>query len=433
MLGTIGQGGLNFRYQDKYVDTGKAGACRRTGRKHTNYIYLALVPYRAVLPLVLHMARLLDLPDELILLVVDYVQADTTQTALPFYKLGDAYRRSVEQNPPQRIKDLRSLRLVSARLSNLLKPIFYRNICIRENRFRNYPQNQLNWSLENDSKLKEHIISAIVPCNHSIHDVYQYFWFPNIQALSILRFNDWEPMEFEDDSHIGTSPVTALNLIGCGAHEDALAAVLSWPNALEVLHYDAEQVEWDGYYGDEPAKTWTCAAFVRTLQPQKATLRELTLTRPWLVHEGLGNGPRIDLSDFTALTTLRIYQVFLCGEEDPLEAWRSLPRNIEGLEVFYDDWELTRFDEDDFLRGLLAHKKEYLPHLRTVSINSPEQTWDSDIEEFKPAGQWTPPSPLARAFKTVGVNIHIWLGPVEPPKFEELDIPQLLEPPRKRR
>ncbi|KAJ5167568.1 uncharacterized protein N7482_006349 [Penicillium canariense] len=379
------------------------------------------------------MAQLLDLPDELIFLVVDYLQADATQTALPFYEWGDAYRRSLEQNLPKRIKDLRSLRLVSARLNNLLKPIFYRHICIRGNRLPSKPQDQLNWSLENDPTLEEFIVSAIVGCNDSIYDLYRFFWFPNIQALSILRFNDWEPMEFEDDSHVGTSPVTALNLIDCGAHEEALAAVLSWPAALEVLHYDVEQAEWEGHYGDGPAKSWTCAAFVRTLQPQKATLRELTLTRPWLVHEGLGNGPRIDLSDFTALTTLRIFQVFLCGEEDPLEARRSLPRSLEELEVFYDDWELTRFDEDEFLRGLLAHKKEHLPYLRTVSINSPEQTWDSDTEERKPAGPWTPPSPLARAFKTADVNLEIWLGPVEHPKFEELDIPQLLKPPRKRR
>lgn len=59
----------------------------------------------------------------------------------------------------------------------------------------------------------------------------------------MLRFNDWEPKEFEDDSHVGTSPVIALDLIGYGAHEEALGAVLSWPAALEVLHYDAEQGE----------------------------------------------------------------------------------------------------------------------------------------------------------------------------------------------
>lgn len=379
------------------------------------------------------MARLLDLPNELILLIVNHVQADTTQTSVPFYNWGDVYRSLVEKNPLRRIKDLRSLCLVCARLNNLLKPTLYRNICVRKNGFRSHPLDQLMGSLENDPKLKEYIISAIVPCNDSILDVYQFFWVPNIQALSIHGFNDWEPLEFDDDSHVGTSPVTVLNLIDCGAHEEALAAVLSWPAALEVLHYDAEQGEWDGHYGDEPAKSWTCAAFVRTLQPHKATLRELTISRPWLIHEGLGNGPRIDLHDFTALTTLRIYQVFLCGDQDPLEAWSSLPRSLERLDIFYDDWDLTRFDEDEFLRGLLAHKKEHLPHLRTVSISSPESTWDSDTEEPKPAGQWTPPSPLAQAFKTADVDVDIWLGPVEPPKLEKLDSTQFLEPPRKKR
>lgn len=377
------------------------------------------------------MARLMDLPNELILLIVDYVQEITTHTALPFHQWGDAYRHSIEQNLPQRVKDLSSLCLVSTRLSNLVKPILYRNICVRENGFRSSPQKQLKWTLDNDPKLGELMISAIIPCSSSILDIYQWFWLPKIQTLTIVRPNDWESLGFEDESHVGTSPVRTLHLIECGAHEEALAAVLSWPIALEVLHYDADQGSWEGHYDDEPANSWTCAAFVRTLQPQKATLRELTLTRPPLDHEGLFNGPRIDLREFTALNTLRIYQVFLCGEDDPLEAWRSLPRSLGRLEIFYDDWDLTRFDEDNFLVGLL-HNKQYLPNLHTVSINSPEETWDSDTEETKPTGQWTPPSPLAQAFKTAGVDVHVWLGPMEEPNFEELDIPQLLEPLREK-
>ncbi|KAJ5449962.1 uncharacterized protein N7458_006411 [Penicillium daleae] len=375
------------------------------------------------------MARLLDLPDELILFIVNYVQAGNEQTTLPFFEWGDAYRSAIEQNPSQRVKDLRSLYLVSRRFNNLLKPTFYRNLCVHAPSFRNHPLGQLERTLETDPNLEEHIVSAIVPCKDSILDIYRFFWFPNIQTLTVLRFNDWEPLEFEDDSYVGTSPVTTLKLIGCGAHEEALAAVLSWPAALEVLHYDAEQGEWEGHYGDEPAKSWTCATFVRTLQPHKETLRELTLTRPWLDHEGLGNGPRIDLSNFTALTTLRIYQVFLCGWDDCLEAWKGLPRNLEELEVFYDDTVLTRFDEDEFLQGLVVHKEAHLPRLRTVSINSPEMQW----EDPQPSGPWTPPSPLARAFENAGVNLAVWLGATEAPKFEELDIPQLFDPSRTRR
>jgi hypothetical protein len=99
------------------------------------------------------------------------------------------------------------------------------------------------------------------------------------------------------------------------------------------------------------------------------------------------------------------------------------------LEVFYDDTDLTRFDEDEFLQGLVVHKEAHLPRLRTVSINSPEMQW----EDTQPSGPWTPPSPLARAFENAGVNLAVWLGATEAPKFEELDIPQLFDPSRTRR
>ena len=379
------------------------------------------------------MTGLLDLPDEMILIIVNFLQQVQTQIPLPFSEWGNAYGKAITQYPLQRVNDLRSLSSVSRRFNHLVKPTLYRTICVRENTYRNHPLEQLKRTLENNPRLEEHITSAIVPCQDSILDVYGFFWAPNIQRLAILRFNDWEPLEWENDSHVGTSPVTTLKLIDCGAHEEALAAVLSWPAALEALHYDVEQGEWDGHYSDQPVKSWTCAAFVRTLQSQKDTLRELTLTRPPLVHEGLGDGPRIDLSDFMALTTLRIYHVFLCGWDDRLEAWRSLPRNLEELEVFYDDTDLTRFDEDEFLRGLLAHKRAQLPRLRRVSINSPETTWDSEAEACKPSGPWTPPSPLARACETAGVKLDVYLGITEPPKYEELDLPQLLNQPGTRR
>lgn len=38
------------------------------------------------------MAGLLDLPDEVILAIVDYLQMDTKQVQLPFYELRHAYR-----------------------------------------------------------------------------------------------------------------------------------------------------------------------------------------------------------------------------------------------------------------------------------------------------------------------------------------------------
>lgn len=379
------------------------------------------------------MGQLLDLPDELLSAIIEYLQADINTTTimqqtLPFHRWEEMYHRVSEQAPLPQQKPLFSLLLASSRLNRLLKPILYRDICVR-NSFAKNRLDDLKWTLEKDPNLKENISSAVVSCNESILDAFPFFWFPNIEKLNILEFNDWEPLLFHENSHIGTSPVKTLNLIACGAHEEALAAVLSWPAALEVLHYDAQQGEWDGHYG-QPVNEWTCAAFVRTLHPQKATLRELTLTRPPLVHEGLGNGPRIDLTDFDALATLRIHHVFLCGIDDRHEAWRALPRSLEVLEVFYDDTDLTQFLEegdsdapDPFLLALVRHKRIHLPHLRLLSINSPEIMWDSEGEKELPAGPWTPPLSVASEFETAGVKLDVWIGYVDPPDWKRMKLP----------
>jgi hypothetical protein len=44
------------------------------------------------------MARLLDLPDKVILEIIDYLQTDTKQIKLSFYKLRDAYRYTFDYN-----------------------------------------------------------------------------------------------------------------------------------------------------------------------------------------------------------------------------------------------------------------------------------------------------------------------------------------------
>lgn len=66
------------------------------------------------------MARLLDLPDELQLAIVDYIQTDTnvpsfmlnTSTA---YQSRELFRRVAGKPLPQRLKDMLSLLFVSRR------------------------------------------------------------------------------------------------------------------------------------------------------------------------------------------------------------------------------------------------------------------------------------------------------------------------------
>jgi hypothetical protein len=116
------------------------------------------------------------------------------------------------------------------------------------------------------------------------------------------------------------------------------------------------------------------------------------MTRPWIDYKGFGDGPRIDLSEFTALQTLRTYYVFLCGWDNPSGVWKNLPYSLEVLEVLYDDKVCTTFlwesdDEryDTFLLDLIRSKRAHLLHLRTVSIHSFEEVYDPEREEYLPA------------------------------------------------
>ncbi|KAJ5676863.1 uncharacterized protein N7477_002496 [Penicillium maclennaniae] len=352
------------------------------------------------------MANLLDLPNEIVLLIVDYLQAGIQQekVQVPFYRLADAHRYAIDHDPPRIIGYLRSLILLCRRFHALLTPILYRDILVRDYAFggARRPRDQLNQTLEQNPVLDEHINSAFISCagphdGDSIYPLVPFFWYASMHSLTIHQFNDWVPLEFDDDSHVGTSPVEYLRLIDCGAQEEALASVLSWPAALKYLLYDVEQGEWFGHVGDEPAKEWTAAAFVS------------------------GNGPRINLSEFTALKTLRIYHVFLCGWDDRVGVWRDLPPNLEVLEVFYDDTDLTGFQNeydpdryDTFLPDLIRHKRTHLPRLHTVTIYSPERpdAFDDegqDEQEDLPS-LWELPPLLASETEAAGITLKVWLG-----------------------
>ncbi|KAJ5980701.1 hypothetical protein N7481_007999 [Penicillium waksmanii] len=390
------------------------------------------------------MAGLLDLPSEVILIIVEYLQSQSHDKGvlIPFYWFGDAYRETVfEHDQPPKVKDLHSLLLTSRQFKSLLQPILYRDIFIRNYTRWNEkrPFDQLQWSLENIPSVQNLIVTAMIPCVEpsTMYDVSDLFWFPNLKDLTIHHFKDWEELEFEDNAHVATSVVEHLRLISCGAHEEALAAVLSWPKALKTLFYDVEQGEWDAHYEDQPVKEWTCEAFVRTLQPQKETLEELVMARPRLEHEGLYNGPAIQLRDFSALKVLRIYHIFLCGWDGPDGISTRLPPNLEVLEVWYDDTQLKKFlveqhDEppyDRFLEILVRDKKIHFPKLHKVTVFTDEHIYDRENDEELGAGLWELPTTLAHDAVEAGIEINVWLGcehyPYQP--LQEFDVFRSLE------
>ncbi|CAI7595587.1 unnamed protein product [Penicillium glandicola] len=362
------------------------------------------------------MARLSDLPAEVLLAIADYLQMTTKQAPLlDFYERGEAYRYTIDQRPSPSVKDLQSFLLATYRMNGLLlQSMFYRDILVSRDENNPSRLQQLNWTLEKNPSLQEHIISATMSCHGSIHDINLLFWSTNIQALTILDFNDDGSQEWEDNSHIGTSPIKCLRLIDCQATKENLTTVLSWPAALKTLHYDAD---WDGHYGDDPADNWTCAALVHALQPQKKTLVELTMTRPMLQYGGLGLCPRIDLSEFTSLKTLRIYYVFLRGCDKRHGIWKGLPNSLGVLEVFYDDERISAFfsdtDEspDPFILDLIPHKRAHLPRLHTVNVYTPETFDDAETGMLVSGVPWVLPSLLAREAESASVKLNeLWYG-----------------------
>jgi hypothetical protein len=102
---------------------------------------------------------------------------------------------------------------------------------------------------------------------------------------------------------------------------------------------------------------------------------------------------------------------------------------LEVLEVFYDDTDLTRFlrEEDDmqpepFLLDLIRNKRVHLPHLRMITIHSPETIYNYETEEHLPVGRWNPPPSLSQEANSAGIMLNVWLGLEIDSNFEEIDV-----------
>jgi hypothetical protein len=266
--------------------------------------------------------------------------------------------------------------------------------------------------------LKELIYFLDIP-GDDIIDVSSVCWLPNLHTVHIRSYRDWDPPEFGDRSHERTCGISVLHLSDCGAHEGALTELLSWPIELEELWYQVDQGEWAGHSDDHPYHDWECAAFVRALHCQKECLTSLTFTRTPIVHEGLGDGPKVDLHEFTKLTTLRIFGVFLMGD-DARPLLETLPPNLEELEVYYDDTSYVEFLQDvhnQWLMDLADWKEAHFKSLRRVSVSTGENGLmyvDDDDEragdEVAVPPRWKPPTHWKEKFEAIGVELRIALS-----------------------
>ncbi|KAH8197325.1 hypothetical protein TruAng_008529 [Truncatella angustata] len=222
-----------------------------------------------------------------------------------------------------------------------------------------------------------------------------FFWLPKVHTIDLKNYDAWdtEPWDENNQYDVQGSPVKVLRLVECGAHEDPLHEILSFPSALRELWYDVVQIEWSGHWGDTAPVDFSCAAIKRSLGHQIHSLEKLVFTRPRQDHEGFGYNDQLDISDLTALRSLCINQVFLVGYHSDLNIREHMPSSLEELDVFFDDAGYLSFLSHDapapvWLFGLLkqprdeknSNRPSFTPELKRLRIVS-QEWWPEYSEE----------------------------------------------------
>jgi hypothetical protein len=366
---------------------------------------------------------ILDLPDELLIAVADFVLPETkdadddlvsSQERRGFINWADQTEKDT-QAKIEKNAWIYALMQCCKRLYDLYKPLIYKQVAIRNAPYLSHLIRSLEQSdvPDGESGGLKHLIHGLdIPGYDTMLDVSRVFWLPSLQFLHLQQFDAEVPPPLSFlartlASHERTSLVSELKLSYCSASEAALSALFSWPEKLETLYYEVEQS------GDD----WDCAPFVRALEPQKDCLKMLTFTRPPLVHEGLGYGPRADLHEFTKITTLRIFQVFLIDEDDDIPIAKTLPPNVEMLEVYYDDAPGYIDFLEDHQNGWVMELARYrevegqFKHLRKLCISSGEDGLHelTDLELLETV-RWHPPALWTEKYESIGVELRITLN-----------------------
>ncbi|CAJ2507856.1 Uu.00g090420.m01.CDS01 [Anthostomella pinea] len=400
------------------------------------------------------MARLTDLSDELIVEIISYLtphQRASFMNGQPFYHWPEQLDKHNEAIMAS-IQDLQALSTACRRLYLIATEALYDYIPLSSNAERS---EKLISTLDNNEDLTVYVrcVDVDVKRYGGMLQFTSLFWLPNVHTISIRGFDLWEPWEWEDDAHVGASPVQVLRLLECGAHEKPLTQMLSFPKALRELWYEVNQVEWDGHYGDNDAPGFTCAAVERAMANQVGSLEKVVFTRPTPDHEGIGYEDQLDVRQYERLKVLHVNQVFLTSLEPDVPVWEHLPKSLEELEVYYDDMGHIKILEDDadrpdWLFGMLERmakpdekgvRGDFTPLLERVRIISlewhPEMYEESEEEEDDeedenaapatagepdveidesrgvghPGSTWLPPRELIQKFIRAGVSFSIFL------------------------
>ncbi|KAF4628010.1 hypothetical protein G7Y89_g10142 [Cudoniella acicularis] len=383
------------------------------------------------------MARIIDLADEILEMIFlqHLLREPELDAALEKEICFEAWTKKamfITKCTTKQCNTIARLILTCKRFHLLLQDFLYSNITIATSPEQLAQFTRTLAESPNADELRAQTDTVTTLCR-SAFEVWPLFWFPYVNSLQLIRFNDWSPLEFEDNDHYHTSTVENLYLIDCGASEGALTELFHWPKELKSLHYEVEPGEWSGQVGGEDLREWECVAFVRALSSQKTSLERLVMTRTPLVHEGLSYSKSINLSAFSGLKFLSIFHVFWVGFgwANVEELYSGLPPALEELEVFYDDPGYHDFMsgvDQPWLTTLLEDKrKEYVPKLKRIEVLTSEVPYVDEPyvpEERLPNGlsvkedelvkAWKVPEVLRKQAERTGIELNIVIAYMSP-------------------
>jgi hypothetical protein len=266
----------------------------------------------------------------------------------------------------------------------------------------------------------------------SLQELNRMFSLPNLSSLEILSLPQFNAPRNDTTQH-HMSTVQHLYLPHCCPFEAPLAEILSYPTSLKTLEYDVYlfatvlDVIGDPQYG-QPSR------LLRALTSQQTTLERLSFTK---YQHDLG-APEIpinsatDLSNFTALKSLAVSDLYLIGRRDAFRAEDlHLSPLLEDLQVLYEMRDIywregykTGVFGDDWvwLEVLLQNKPPKLEIIDIVSPdvpfveNDPEIMRDGGVPGTVTAAQlaaakvWKLPESVMSLAVDAGVEVNVVLG-----------------------